>query len=109
MVIGLLMAYTWHKILERQRDSIRVLADLPDPVVSLLERLNLTERVAKRLEEAELSKAAAADLAMLPAQELRDQGATRKHPLVLVPGIISCGLELWRPGQCFGPDFFRER
>jgi len=28
---------------------------------------------------------------------------------VLVPGIISCGLELWRPGACYGRGWFRER
>ena len=43
-----------------------------------------------------------------PGVELRERGLTPKHPVVIVPGFVSTGLELWR-GKACGAHFFRRR
>ena len=43
-----------------------------------------------------------------PGVELRERGLTPKHPVVIVPGFVSTGLELWRGKKC-GAHFFRRR
>ena len=40
-----------------------------------------------------------------PGVELRERGLTPKHPVVIVPGFVSTGLELWR-GKACGAHFF---
>mmetsp|Transcript_63462 Transcript_63462/g.138216 ORF Transcript_63462/g.138216 Transcript_63462/m.138216 type:complete len:635 (+) Transcript_63462:82-1986(+) len=35
--------------------------------------------------------------------------AARRHPVVIVPGIVSCGLEVWQAKPCLGDKFFRRR
>eukprot|EP00971_Amphidinium_carterae_P268997 5336616-Amphidinium_carterae.1 len=46
------------------------------------------------------------DLSARPG--LRFNG-TKKHPVVIVPGIIACGLEVWKAKPCLGDGFFRRR
>lgn len=77
---------------------------LPDPALELLGRLNLTsqlESVKQALEDRRSE-------AIKPGQALKGK-LHAKHPAVLVPGLISCGLEVWQPGECFGDSYFRER
>mmetsp|Transcript_28528 Transcript_28528/g.88281 ORF Transcript_28528/g.88281 Transcript_28528/m.88281 type:complete len:566 (-) Transcript_28528:14-1711(-) len=69
--------------------------DVPDLAIDLLHRMNWTQRVVDHLESRRS-----------PSSRIN---GTAKHPLVLVPGIISCGLELWKPGECFGRGLFRQR
>ena len=43
-----------------------------------------------------------------PGQAALERGRRPKHPVVIVPGFISSGLELWDGLQC-GKHFFRQR
>ena len=43
-----------------------------------------------------------------PALELRAKGHSLKHPVVIVPGITSVGLEVWEGHPCMA-DAFRTR
>lgn len=43
-----------------------------------------------------------------PGRLLRERGARAKHPVVLIPGITSTGLELWEGHACAKP-YFRQR
>ncbi|CAE8585992.1 unnamed protein product, partial [Polarella glacialis] len=80
------------------------LADLPDPARQLLDRFNFTRTVDKLFREREEW----AKSQQIPGRQLQDK-LKAKHPLVMIPGIISCGLEAWKPAECLGATFFRER
>lgn len=43
-----------------------------------------------------------------PGVKLGKEGLTAKHPVVFVPGIVTCGLELWEGHQC-AEGLFRKR
>lgn len=43
-----------------------------------------------------------------PGMKLRQQGAKAHFPVLMIPGIISTGLELWEGEECARP-YFRER
>lgn len=43
-----------------------------------------------------------------PGLRLKDEGLTALHPVVLVPGIVTGGLELWEGKPC-AEDLFRKR
>ncbi|XP_006357470.1 phospholipid:diacylglycerol acyltransferase 1-like [Solanum tuberosum] len=43
-----------------------------------------------------------------PGVKLRNEGLKAKHPVVFVPGIVTCGLELWEGHQC-AEGLFRKR
>ena len=81
---------------QEERSKIKSIEDVPETAMDLLRRLNWTSAVEEHLES-------------MVQPSARVSAEAPKHPLVLVPGIISCGLELWRPGACFGKRFFRER
>lgn len=91
-----LVAYRLRTSYLKERAKIVRIADVPEPAADLLRRLGWTAHVEEHLESRIRPSARAA-------------GDKPKHPLVLVPGIISCGLELWRPGACYGRGWFRER
>ncbi|KAH8070921.1 O-acyltransferase [Aureococcus anophagefferens] len=91
-----LVAYRLRTSYLKERAKIVRIADVPEPAADLLRRLGWTAHVEEHLEARIRPSARAA-------------GDAPKHPLVLVPGIISCGLELWRPGACYGRGWFRER
>lgn len=40
---------------------------------------------------------------------VQDQAARLRRPIVILPGITSCGLEVWRAKRCLGDGFFRTR
>ena len=44
----------------------------------------------------------------MPAKELMEKGAKPKHPVILIPGIISSSLELWAGRDC-SMSFLRQR
>lgn len=55
-----------------------------------------------------------ADMAVLSANgtrpgQLLSSSLAKRHPVVMVPGITSCGLEVWRALPCLGEGFFRRR
>ena len=43
-----------------------------------------------------------------PGVRVRERGLGAKHPVVIVPGFVSTGLELWR-GKACGASYFRRR
>lgn len=43
-----------------------------------------------------------------PGVKLQKEGLKAKHPVVFVPGIVTCGLELWEGHQC-AEGLFRKR
>lgn len=43
-----------------------------------------------------------------PGKIMRDKGARAKHPIVIIPGATSTGLELWEGKPCSQP-YFRQR
>jgi hypothetical protein len=43
-----------------------------------------------------------------PGQVMASRGARAKHPVVIIPGIVSSGLEVWDGRECLG-SHFRER
>ena len=81
--------------LQRYEKKLKSMDDVPEVAVDVLRRFGWTDEVEYHFEKKRR-----------PSQ---DVDGTAKHPLVMVPGIISCGLELWQPGECFGDDFFRTR
>ena len=81
--------------LQRYEKKLKSMDDVPEVAVDVLRRFNWTVELESHFERKRR-----------PSQ---DVGGTAKHPLVMIPGIISCGLELWQPGECFGDDFFRTR
>mmetsp|Transcript_41719 Transcript_41719/g.116291 ORF Transcript_41719/g.116291 Transcript_41719/m.116291 type:complete len:605 (-) Transcript_41719:187-2001(-) len=92
---------------ERLLDGGLLLEELraiPDPAFQLLEKLNWTTH----LEVVKQALAERRDLALPPGRALKDT-LTAKHPAILIPGVISCGLEVWQPDECLGDNFFRER
>ena len=86
------LACVWIRGYEKQLKSMD---DVPEVAQDVLRRFNWTDELEYHFEKKRR-----------PSQ---DVDGTAKHPLVMVPGIISCGLELWQPGDCFGDDFFRTR
>ena len=86
------LACVWIRGYEKQLKSMD---DVPEVAQDVLRRFNWTDELQSHFEKKRRPSA--------------DVGGTAKHPLVMVPGIISCGLELWQPGECFGDDFFRTR
>ena len=43
-----------------------------------------------------------------PGRRMSDKGAQAHYPVILIPGIISTGLEVWRGKKCSEP-YFRQR
>ena len=43
-----------------------------------------------------------------PGRTMRRKGATAKYPIILIPGVISTGLEVWQGRACAEP-YFRQR
>ncbi|MCD7462674.1 phospholipid:diacylglycerol acyltransferase [Datura stramonium] len=43
-----------------------------------------------------------------PGVKLQKEGLKAKHPVVFIPGIVTCGLELWEGHQC-AEGLFRKR
>ena len=43
-----------------------------------------------------------------PGRKMSDKGAHAHYPVILIPGIISTGLEVWRGKKCSEP-YFRQR
>ena len=41
-----------------------------------------------------------------PGLQLRQQGYKPKHPIIIVPGFVTSGLELWAGKEC-ASSFFR--
>lgn len=81
-----------------------IIRELPDPAIQLLERLNLTGTVTLLLDKLEKRR----HRGRSPGQNLKGD-LKAKHPVVMIPGIISCGLEVWEASECLGHEFFRER
>eukprot|EP00931_Biecheleriopsis_adriatica_P064573 TRINITY_DN39334_c0_g1_i1.p1 TRINITY_DN39334_c0_g1~~TRINITY_DN39334_c0_g1_i1.p1 ORF type:complete len:645 (+),score=98.69 TRINITY_DN39334_c0_g1_i1:37-1971(+) len=71
---------------------------LPDPVKVFFERHNLVDTY-----DAEM-----AALKQMPRPGQLPDAPKKRHPVVIVPGIISCGLEAWQSRPCLG-NFFRRR
>ena len=86
------LACAWVRGYEKRLKSMD---DVPEVAVDVLRRFNWTDELEYHFEKKRRPSA--------------DVDGVAKHPLVMVPGIISCGLELWQPGECFGDDFFRTR
>lgn len=42
-----------------------------------------------------------------PGRELSKQGLVPKHPVIIVPGFVTSGLELWHGVECAIPKYFR--
>mmetsp|Transcript_96754 Transcript_96754/g.273360 ORF Transcript_96754/g.273360 Transcript_96754/m.273360 type:complete len:647 (+) Transcript_96754:49-1989(+) len=75
---------------------------LPERVQIFLESHNLTERI-----DADLAALAGSGMTR-PGQQATAP-KQKRHPVVMVPGITSCGLEVWKAHPCFGDAFFRRR
>eukprot|EP00929_Paragymnodinium_shiwhaense_P101257 TRINITY_DN6420_c0_g2_i1.p1 TRINITY_DN6420_c0_g2~~TRINITY_DN6420_c0_g2_i1.p1 ORF type:complete len:646 (-),score=106.83 TRINITY_DN6420_c0_g2_i1:68-2005(-) len=74
-------------------------SELPERLQVFLETHNLTSEVDKNL---------AAWEGLQPASQPGAPSA-KKHPVVFIPGITSCALEVWKPLPCFGDSWFRKR
>uniref|UniRef100_A0A0G4FT94 Phospholipid:diacylglycerol acyltransferase n=1 Tax=Chromera velia CCMP2878 TaxID=1169474 RepID=A0A0G4FT94_9ALVE len=49
------------------------------------------------------------EVAPEPGRVLAEEGARAKHPVIIVPGFITSGLEIWKPADCAKGDMFRQR
>lgn len=98
-------------LLQLFRSSVNVpyhVEDLPDPARNLLNSLNLTVAAERKLKEHHDAHEARLHARKIPGERHKNH-LLAKHPVVLIPGIISCGLEAWQPGACLGKSYFRER
>lgn len=44
-----------------------------------------------------------------PGQKLAKKGAVGQHPIVMIPGFVTSGLEVWKGKDCMENGFFRQR
>jgi len=89
------LAASWVTLM-RVEENVQTRADIPERAQNLL----------KRFKWIDANVDAYLDAKAKPSATI---AAPPKHPVLFVPGIISCGLEFWRPGECFGSDYFRAR
>mmetsp|Transcript_107350 Transcript_107350/g.308999 ORF Transcript_107350/g.308999 Transcript_107350/m.308999 type:complete len:659 (+) Transcript_107350:120-2096(+) len=96
------------RIIKQRQDILPELptssADLPKQVQNFLELHNLTDRV-----DINLAAFAGQSPAYLRPSQEPDAPKEKRHPVVIVPGITSCGLEVWKAHPCLGDGFFRRR
>ena len=55
-----------------------------------------------------MTKAIMNPLSDPPGVKLRKEGLSSKHSVVFIPGIVTCGLELWEGHQC-ADGLFRKK
>jgi Lecithin:cholesterol acyltransferase len=48
-------------------------------------------------------------LRLRPGQKLAEKGAVGQHPIVMIPGFVTSGLEVWKGKDCMENGFFRQR
>ena len=90
---------------------------LRDVYVPAAVRVRVTNSLPSWVNDTVLSNIPALDVQMLerpvaarrgPGVRVRERGLGAKHPVVIVPGFVSTGLELWR-GKACGASYFRRR
>lgn len=113
-VLGLLMAgYTAHTQDLVRLDILTNMGDLSSSLDSLLEDFKdlLPASILREAQDIESEHAALSESFAVGSQ-LRKEGLRVKHPVVLVPGVISTGLESWGlegTEECPGDVYFRKR
>mmetsp|Transcript_11433 Transcript_11433/g.32946 ORF Transcript_11433/g.32946 Transcript_11433/m.32946 type:complete len:657 (-) Transcript_11433:41-2011(-) len=76
---------------------------------------SLPESVQQFLKDFNLSDALDAELVAFRTDPILRPGLhpeapkEKKHNVFIVPGVTSCGLEVWKPHPCLGERFFRRR
>lgn len=73
---------------------------LPVRVRSWLDHFNLTEAIDRDLDALGLTN---------DRPGLSPDAPEKRHPVVIVPGFTSCGLEVWKAHPCLGEGYFRKR
>uniref|UniRef100_A0A7S1U6V0 Phospholipid:diacylglycerol acyltransferase n=1 Tax=Phaeomonas parva TaxID=124430 RepID=A0A7S1U6V0_9STRA len=69
---------------------------------------SVREQLSSIMPEGSTAIFGAGEADALPGERLAEKGLTRKHPVILVPGIVSTGLEIWKGDPC-ARRYFRQR
>ena len=85
----------------------RQLEPLVEPFVHRLELLNINVTQFELPHGVRLPAVFRQDNSPRPGRELRKRGAAPKHPVIIVPGFVTSGLELWHGVECAIPKYFR--
>lgn len=113
-ILGIIMAgYTAHTQDIVRLDILTNMGDLSSSLDSLLEDFKdlLPASILREAQDIE-SEHAALSNSFAVGTQLRKEGLSVKHPVILVPGVISTGLESWGlqgTEECPGDVYFRKR
>mmetsp|Transcript_88664 Transcript_88664/g.185296 ORF Transcript_88664/g.185296 Transcript_88664/m.185296 type:complete len:659 (-) Transcript_88664:449-2425(-) len=101
-VLVAIFATKWWYTPGEDTPSLTLTTDsLPERVKKWLDNYNMTEVIDGNLEAFGISGSVRPGLS--------PDAPAPKHPVVIVPGITSCGLEVWKAHPCLGDSFFRKR
>ena len=97
-----------YSVLCAQGETIkRQLEPLVEPFVQRLELLNINVTQFELPHGVRLPAVFRQDNPPRPGRELRKRGLAPKHPVIIVPGFVTSGLELWHGVECAIPKYFR--
>lgn len=83
----------------QRRQQVRVAVEpILDPLISSMPEFNLTEFAARH--GINMPDVFQSEEAPRPGRELAKKGWKPKHPIVIVPGFVTSGLELWAGKPC---------
>ena len=71
-----------------------------DPVVEQLQSMNINVTQLELPHSVRLPAVFRQDNPPRPGRELRKRGLAPKHPVIIVPGFVTSGLELWHGVAC---------
>ena len=71
-----------------------------DPVVEQLQSMNINVTQLELPHGVRLPAVFRQDNPPRPGRELRKRGLAPKHPVIIVPGFVTSGLELWHGVAC---------
>ena len=77
-----------------------------DPVVQQLQAMNINVTQLELPHGVRLPAVFRQDNPPRPGRELRQRGLAPKHPVIIVPGFVTSGLELWHGVAC-ATKYFR--
>jgi len=99
------VSQTFSAYINRSKSAfLRAKSELSDWAPSDLKLLFQLQEVMDFTKETKPSS----DASKRPGAALRKSGLRAKHPVVLVPGIVTTGLELWHGEECAN-GYFRQR
>ncbi|KAK9918842.1 hypothetical protein WJX75_007445 [Coccomyxa subellipsoidea] len=104
-IVMAIIAVTWG--LYHRRQQVRVAVEpILDPLISNMPEFNFTEFAGRH--GITLPDVFQSEEAPRPGRELAQKGWKPKHPIIIVPGFVTSGLELWAGKPC-AARYFRQR